>query len=52
MYGKINNMKHTAWQPGDDEIYTVEKNHDTLYAVILVVVITGFIAGEIFIRTL
>lgn len=49
---QINYMNNTAWQPGDDEIYTVEKNHDTLYEVILVLVIIGFIAGEIFIRTL
>ena len=45
-------MKNTAWQPGDDEIYTQEKDNGPLYAVILVVVIIGFIAGEIFIRTL
>lgn len=45
-------MKNTAWKDGDDEIYTQEKDNGTLYAIILVLVIIGFIAGEIFIRTL
>jgi len=40
-------MQNTAWQPGDDEIYTQEKDNGTLYAVILVLVIIGFIVGEI-----
>lgn len=33
-------------------IETYERNYDTLFAVLLVIVIIGFIAGEIFIRTL
>jgi DNA polymerase elongation subunit (family B) len=60
------NMK--AWKDGDDEIYTSEgltrreflnicgiteeASNDTIYAVILVLVIIGFIVGEIIMRSI
>lgn len=46
-------FKKLAELQGDEPVIeTYERNYDTLFAVLLVIVIIGFIAGEIFIRTL
>ena len=48
-------MKNTAWKDGDDEIETYEQESamtKVVFSVLILVIVTGFIIGNCYLRTL
>ena len=48
-------MKNTAWKPGDDEIETYEQESrmtKVLFSILLLVIVTGFIIGNIYLSSI